>query len=288
MTSAGVTVDEGRVDGSMQGLEAVELELLFEGVYRHYGLDFRQYAPASLRRRLRFRLREEGLKNISQLQALVLHDPQAMSRLLESLSISVSAVFRDPDFYNVLRTRVIPLLRTYPFIRIWSAGCGGGEEVYSLSILLSEAGIYDRCRIYATDFSLSALETAREGVYPLDKMNEYESNYKAAGGENMLANYYTAAYGGALFDPALLKNVTLAQHNLASDASFNEFHLIVCRNVLIYFAKPLQERVHGLFHESLVPLGVLALGSKENLLFSSHEERYQPLDEPVRIYRRRI
>jgi chemotaxis protein methyltransferase CheR len=286
-SASSVSSEASAVDTSAFGLEAIEVELLLEGIYRHYGLDFRQYSPASLRRRLRLRLREEGLPNLSALQALVLHNPQAMSRLLADLSISVSAMFRDPDFYSALRTRVLPLLRTYPFIRIWSAGCGGGEEVYSLAILLTEAGLYERTRIYATDLSSSALDTARAGIYPLDKMKDYAANYKAAGGERELADYYTAAYEGVLFDPALIKNVTFAQHNLASDTSFNEFHLIVCRNVLIYFAKPLQERVHTLFHESLVPLGVLALGSKESLGFSSYEGRYQPLDGPTRIYRRR-
>lgn len=267
-------------------LETLEVELLLEGVHRHYGFDFRQYSPSSLRRRLRYRLREEGLPSLSHLQALVLHDSEAMNRLLADLSINVSAMFRDPSFYLALREQVVPLLRTYPFIRIWSAGCSQGEEIYSLAILLKEEGLYERSRIYATDINRTALDAAQSGVYPLEKADAYAADYLAAGGQRALADYYTAAYNGIRLNRDLIKNVVFAQHNLASDTSFNDFHLIVCRNVLIYFGKPLQERVHGIFYESLIPLGVLALGAKETLSFSSYEECYKPLAEQERIYRR--
>jgi len=267
-------------------LEEIELELLLEGIYRRYGFDFREYAPASLRRRVRRRMHGEHVGSISALQELVLHDPAVMERLLLDLSINVTAMFRDPSFFLSLRENVVPLLRTYPFARIWVAGCSSGEEVYSLAILLDEEGLAERVRIYATDINEAVLEQARLGVFPLDKMREYTQNYIRAGGTQAFSEYYVARSGGAQFSRSLVENVVFAQHNLASDAAFNEFHVIVCRNVMIYFDKSLQEHVHRLFHESLARLGVLALGQKETIRFSPHEESYEVLDAAEKLYRK--
>jgi chemotaxis protein methyltransferase CheR len=267
-------------------LEEIELELLLEGIYRRYGFDFREYAPASLRRRVRRRMHGEHVGSISALQELVLHDPAVMERLLLDLSINVTAMFRDPSFFLSLRENVVPLLRTYPFARIWVAGCSSGEEVYSLAILLDEEGLAERVRIYATDINEAVLEQARLGVFPLDKMREYTQNYIRAGGTQAFSEYYVARYDGAQFSRSLVENVVFAQHNLASDAAFNEFHVIVCRNVMIYFDKSLQEHVHRLFHESLARLGVLALGQKETIRFSPHEESYEVLDAAEKLYRK--
>src|SRR5947209_9508350 len=242
-------------------LEEIELSLLLEGVFRKYGFDFREYAPASLRRRVWRRVHAEGLTTISALQDKLLHDPASMERLLLDLSINVTAMFRDPAFYVAFREKVVPLLRTYPFTRIWVAGCSTGEEVYSLAILLQEEGVYDRTRIYATDINESVLEHARAGVFPLDKMREYTQDYIKGGGTRAFSEYYLAKYDGAQFQRSLIENVVFAQHNLVSDRSFNEFNVILCRNVMIYFDKALQERVHGLFYDSLMTFGVLALGA---------------------------
>src|SRR5438046_5659742 len=241
-------------------VEQLELELLLEAVYRRYGFDFRQYAAASLRRRLRRRQDAEGVQTLSQLQDRLLHEPACMDRLLLDLSINVTSMFRDPSFYLAFRAKVVPALRTYPFTRIWVAGCSTGEEVYSLAILLQEEQVYDRARIYATDINQSVLEQARSGVFPLDKMREYTQNYIKAGGTRPFSEYYLAKYDGAQFQRSLIENVVFAQHNLVSDHSFNEFNVIICRNVMIYFDRTLQEHVHGLFAESLVTCGVLGHG----------------------------
>ena len=267
-------------------LERIEIELLLEGIYRHYGFDFRSYAYASIRRRLWKRIEAEGLPTVSALQARILHDSQMMERLLLDLSINVTAMFRDPGFYRAFREHVIPILRTYPFIRIWHAGCATGEEVYSMAILLQEEGLYDRCRIYATDINEVVLQKAKEGIFPLDRMQEYTENYIAAGGKRAFSDYYLAKYGGALFDDSLRRNVVFSLHNLVTDRSFAEFNVILCRNVLIYFDKSLQARVHGLFYDSLAMFGILALGSKESLRFSPFEDSYDQLNGPEKIYRK--
>jgi chemotaxis protein methyltransferase CheR len=267
-------------------LERVEIELLLEGIFRHYGFDFRSYAYASLRRRVWKRIEAEGLPTVTALQERVLHDPEMMNQLLLDLSINVTAMFRDPSFYTALRTKVIPLLRTYPFIRVWHAGCSTGEEVYSMAILLTEEGLYDRARIYATDINEVVLQRAKSGIFPLNRMQEYTENYIKAGGARSFSEYYTAMYDGALFSPALLKNVVFSQHNLVTDRSFAEFNLLLCRNVLIYFDKPLQERVHGLFYESLATFGVLCLGSKESLKFSTYEDCYEAVSAADKVYRK--
>ena len=281
-TEGGATEKEGR-----EGVEQIELDLLLEAMYRRYGFDFREYASASLRRRVARRMRHEGVETVSALQDLVLRDPEVMERLILDLSINVTAMFRDPTFYAALRERVVPELRTYPFTRIWVAGCSTGEEVYSLAILLEEEGLNDRTRIYATDLNEAVLETARRGVFSLQKMQEYTQNYLRAGGKRAFSDYYVSAYDGAAFDRELARNVVFAHHNLVSDRSFNEFQLIICRNVMIYFDRSLQNRVHELFYESLVRLGVLALGHKESIRFSPYADRYKELDADERIYKKR-
>jgi len=273
-------------EGYSSELEKIEIELLLEAVFRHYGFDFRSYAYASLRRRLWKRIRAERLETVSGLQERVLHDAEAMERLLLDLSVNVTAMFRDPNFYRAFRLQVVPLLRTYPFIRIWHAGCSTGEEVYSMAILLREEGLYDRARIYATDINEVVLQQARSGIFPLEKMQEYTQNYLRAGGTRSFSEYYTAAYGGALFAPSLREHVVFAQHNLVTDRSFSEFNVILCRNVMIYFDRSLQNRVHQLFYESLPTYGVLALGSKESLKFSAFEDRYEALNAREKIYRK--
>jgi chemotaxis protein methyltransferase CheR len=267
-------------------LERLEIELLLEAVFRHYGFDFRSYAYASIRRRLWRRIEAEGLKTVTALQERVLHDPTMMERLLLDLSINVTAMFRDPSFYLAFREKVIPLLRTYPFFRIWHAGCSTGEEVYSMAILLEEEGLYDRARIYATDINEVVVHRARAGIFPLERMQEYTENYIRAGGTRSFSEYYVAKYDGALFSPALQRNVVFSQHNLVTDRSFAEFNVILCRNVLIYFDRTLQMRVHGLFYESLVHLGILCLGSKETLRLSDYEPSYEELSGIDRIYRK--
>jgi chemotaxis protein methyltransferase CheR len=267
-------------------LEQIEIELLLEGIYQHYGFDFRSYAYASIRRRLWKRIEAEGLSTISALQDRVLHDSDLMERLLLDLSINVTAMFRDPGFYRVFRDQVVPTLRTYPFIRIWHAGCATGEEVYSMAILLEEEGLYERSRIYATDINEVVLQKAKSGIFPLDRMQEYTENYIAAGGKRSFSDYYIAKYDGALFHPSLTKNVVFSQHNLVTDRSFSEFNVILCRNVLIYFDKTLQARVLTLFYDSLAMFGVLALGSKESLRFSPYEECYEQINGPEKMYRK--
>jgi chemotaxis protein methyltransferase CheR len=267
-------------------LEALELQLLTEAVFRRYGLDFRNYAVASLRRRIGLALIEEGARTISGLTERLLHDPPAMERLLLRLSINVTAMFRDPGFWKALREMLVPHLRSYPFVRIWHAGCSTGEEVYSMAILLTEEGLYDRCRIYATDMNEVALARARDGIVKLDQMQEYSTNYLRAGGRGSLSDYYSANYGHAIFRAALKRNVVFSQHNLVSDGSFNEFNLILCRNVMIYFDGTLQDRVHKLLFASLRRYGVLGLGRKESLRGTPHEYDYELVDDRERLFRR--
>lgn len=269
-----------------ESLEDIEVSLLLEGLWRHHGIDFRNYARTSLRRRLRNAVQAEGLRNVSELQALVLHDRDALDRLLGHVSVHVTSMFRDPTFFRALREKVVPLLRVHPFVRIWHAGCSTGEEVYSLAILLEEEGLYDRCRIYATDMKASVLEQAKAGVYPLDLMKEYTANYIDAGGRRAFSHWYTANHDNAIVRQSLKRNLVFAQHNLVTDGSFNEFHLVLCRNVMIYFDATLQARVHRLIFQSLRRFGVLALGRREVLDHTVHEEDYEPLDPVERIYRR--
>lgn len=266
--------------------EAIEMRLLLEGIYEKYGYDFRDYAPASLKRRVAKCLNAEHLKTISGLQEKVLHDPGAMGRFLNILSIDVSAFFRDPGFYLALRKKVVPFLRTYPSLRIWHAGCATGEEVYSLAILLKEEGLLEKTRIYATDMNETLINKAREGIFALKEMKDYTRNYQAAGGKKNLSDYYKAKYDHTLFNADLTKKVTFAVHNLATDSSFNEFNVILCRNVMIYFNRKLQDQVHHLIYESLSYYGILCLGTKESLKFTPHEGDYEEVDGKEKIYRK--
>jgi chemotaxis protein methyltransferase CheR len=268
-------------------VERLEIELLVEAIFRHHGHDFRSYAFSSLRRRFRKRLDAENLKTFSQLQDLVLHDASAMERLVRDMSVNVTGMFRDPSFFLALRQKVVPILRTYPFVRIWHAGCATGEEVHALAIMLEEEGLCDRARVYATDMNPEALATAQAGIFPLSRMREYTANYLHAGGTRSFSEYYTANYDAALFDSRLRRNVLLSHHNLATDTSFNEFNLILCRNVLIYFDPKLKARVHALFMSSLASLGILCLGRRESLRFTPVESDYEELDAKERIFRRR-
>ena len=267
--------------------ERLEIELVLEAIQRAYGYDFRGYALASLRRRLWHRVHGEGLATISGLQERILHEPSCMDRLLRDLSINVTEMFRDPSFHRALREHVFPLLRTHPFIRVWNAGCSTGEEIYSLAIALHEAGLLERARIYATDIDESALQRARSGAFALERMQRYTENYLRAGGTESFSQYYSADGDVARFDPMLAGKTVFAQHNLVTDGSFNEFQLIVCRNVLIYFGAELQEKVLGLFGASFMRRGILALGRKESIRHSAQMGEYEPLVEAEKIYRRR-
>ena len=263
-------------------LEDIEMDLLLEGIVRRYGFDFRGYARGALGRGLGKRLRDEEVGTLSCLQERILRDRACFERLLLDLSINVTSMFRDPGFYAAFRDKVVPLLRTYPFVRIWSAGCSTGEEVLSLAILLREEGLYERTRIYATDVNDAVLSTAAAGRVPLKKMSESTGNYLRAGGQEAFSTYYTTDGTSAHFDRSLIDNVVFARHNLVCDGAFNEFNVILCRNVLIYFGRALQDQVHALLHESLGKFGVLGLGLKESL----QSARYRELDAAHRLYRR--
>ncbi|WP_166367266.1 CheR family methyltransferase [Pseudomonas akapageensis] len=264
----------------------IEIRLLIEAVYLKYSYDFRDYAGASIKRRIHHALHQTECVSVSALQERVLHDPTAFMQLLQYLTIPVSEMFRDPEHYLAIRRDVVPLLKTYPSLKVWIAGCSTGEEVYSLAILLREEGLLDRTIIYATDINPGSLERARQGIYTMENVRAYTGNYQRAGGLCSFADYYTAAYGNAIFDSSLRENVTFADHSLATDSVFSETQLISCRNVLIYFNKKLQDRAFGLFHESLCHRGFLVLGSKETLEFSGYAHSFDALARRERIYRK--
>jgi chemotaxis protein methyltransferase CheR len=273
-------------DADGNALEELEIDLLLEAIVRQFGFDFRGYARSSLRRRLRGAVAAEGLATMSGLLERTLHSQGCLERLLLGLSVNVSAMFRDPGFFRTFRQRAVPLLRTYPFIRIWQAGCSMGEEVYSLAILLQEEGLYDRCRIYATDMNEVVLKKARDGIYPLDVMQKYTANYIASGGTAAFSDYYTAGYDHAKLRESLREHVVFSQHNLVSDGVFNEFNVILCRNVMIYFTQELQERVHELFSRSFATFGLLGVGSHESLRFLARAADYEPLEPGAKLFRR--
>lgn len=266
--------------------EDVEVHLLTEGLYRCYGYDFRNYAKASLKRRIYSFLKAEGLPSISALQAQVLRDRACAERLLWGLTVNTTAMFRDPSFYVAFRQQVVPLLRTYPFLRIWHAGCSTGQEVYSMAILLHEEGLYHRCRIYATDANEKVLQTAKNGIYPYKQMQEYTQLYLKAGGQRTFSEYYTASYDNVILRPSLRERIVFGEHNLVTDGSFNEFNVIICRNVLIYFNQTLQNQVHELFYNSLCKFGILGLGRQETIRFTKYETAYEDLVKAERLYRR--
>jgi len=265
----------------------IEVRILMEAIFLKYSYDFRDYTGASQKRRVLHAMTEMGCSTVSQLQSRVLHEPAAFSQLLQYLTIPVTEMFRDPSYFVSLREHVLPVLSTYPSLKIWVAGCSTGEEVFSLAILLKEEGLLERSIIYATDINPQSLEKAKKGVFPLENMRTYTANYQAAGGQHAFSDYYTAAYSAALFDRSLVENVTFADHSLATDSVFAETQFISCRNVMIYFKKKLQERALGLFHDSLCHRGFLGLGSKESIDFSSYGPRFEVLAKRDRVFRKR-
>jgi chemotaxis protein methyltransferase CheR len=267
--------------------ERIELRLLLEAVHLKYGYDFRNYSMAHLKRRIEYRLSLSGLTSISMLLHAVLHDEAMFRIFLQDLSINVSEMFRDPPFYKALRNEILPMLGTYPSFKIWHAGCSAGQEAYSMAILLHEAGMRDRGRIYATDYNRAILEQAREAVFPLAQLKEYTAKYQQAGGENSFADYYTATNERAILRPFLKERIFFSEHNLVTDGVFGEMQVVVCRNVLIYFNRELQDRVVGLFVDSLCPGGFLCLGSKESLKFSRHADKFETVREKEKIFRKR-
>lgn len=268
-------------------VEALEIDLLLEAIQRRYGYDFRHYARASLKRRILHRLSSAGLARPSDLIGPILQDEKSFNDFLEDVPVTVTEMFRDPEFFRAIRQRVVPVLRTYPFFNVWHAGCATGEEVYSMAIVLEEEGLYERARIYATDFDARALAHAREGIYPLRDVRDYTRNYQAAGGRRAFSDYYQAGYGAVKFDSRLARHLTFAQHNLVTDGVFAEIHVVICRNVFIYFDRTLQARVANLFHESLCPGGFLGLGSKESLRFTPAAQLFERVCERETMFRKR-
>ena len=271
---------------NQNGVEALETQLLLEAVFCRYGFDFRDYAQASIVRRVQSLVDAEGLENVSELQGKLLREPACMERFLLGITVNVTTMFRDPGFYLALRNKVAPLLRAYPFIRIWHVGCSTGEEVYSMAILLHEEGLYPQSRIYATDINAEVVARAKSGIFPLGAVQEYTRNYLNAGGKGEFSEYYTAMYGQVIFDRLLAKNIVFAQHNLATDGSFNEFQLVLCRNVMIYFNGALTERVHRLIYDSLGASGFLGLGDRESVRFTPYGDRYEEIGDGQKLYRK--
>lgn len=267
-------------------VDDIELDLLLEGIYRLFGYDFRQYARSTIKRRLSEITKGCGLDNFSELQSKTLRDSALLKSVVSALSVQASSFFRDPGFYTALRRKAVPILRTYPSVRVWHAGCAAGQEVYSTAILLEEEGLLGRCHLYATDINPDGLNTGSRGSYPAAGIKSSEHHYSQAGGQRNLTDYFEMSGRDAHVRPELKKRITFFEHNLATDHSLNEFHLILCRNVLIYFAKPLQDRVHRLLYDSLVRLGVIGLGANETLHLTPKEKHYRPLDDSARLYRR--
>lgn len=266
----------------------LELDLLLEAIFIKFGYDFRDYNKAHVKRRILNRKQSLGLRSLSELQHKALHERGFVDVLLRDLSINVTEMYRDPSFYITMRQEVLPILKTYPYIKIWHAGCATGEEVYSFAIMLKEEGLYHRSQIYATDFNPIVLETARKGIYPISKIKEFTANYQQAGGSHSFSEYYLAKYDSAILNQNLKENIVFAEHNLVTDSVFAEVHLIVCRNVLIYFNKNLQNRVLQIFSESLIKGGFLGLGSKENLMFTDVSPQFETIDVKNKIYKKKV
>lgn len=264
--------------------EALELRLLLEAIYGKYGYDFRQYSQAFVKRRVLHYLESTEHAHISELIPLILYNEDAFQSLFFNMSVTVTEMFRDPWLYNELRTHVVPFLQTYPYLNIWYAGCATGEEVFSLAIFLKEEGLYKKTHIYATDFNDKALTQAKSRIYPLEPMKLYSQNYQKAGGNASLSDYYLAQYDSVIFNHDLLDNVTFANHNLTTDSAFGNMHLIICRNVMIYFNSTLQSKVFQMFHDSLIHQGFLCLGSKETLQFSKVNNAFDKISDAGRIY----
>jgi len=268
-------------------MNQLETELLLEAVFQRYGYDFRHYASASLTRRISIQLRRQKIKHISELIPVLLHNKEAFDLFLQDMSITVTDMFRNPPFFKELRNLIVPKLKTWPYVKIWCAGCATGEEVYSLAILLKEENFYDRCQIYATDYNKRSLSIAKDGIYSLSKIKNYTANYNKSGAKASFSDYYHAKYDGGKINEELKKNIVFSHHNLVSDSAFGEMNLILCRNVLIYFNQTLQNRVLDLYEKSLCPGGFLCLGAKESLNFSSVEKKFEPVDKKKNIYRKK-
>lgn len=269
-------------------IESLELDLLLETLFRCWGYDFRSYARASIERRVRDFVSRMGLEHISSLIPLCIHDEELFSSLAQHFSIAVTEMFRDPFVYKVLREKVLPMLRTFPLIKIWHAGCATGEEVYSMAILIREHELSNRTMIFGTDFSDSALATAENGIYPVSRMKEFTNNYQEAGGVESFSRYYHASYDSASIDQSIRQRITFANHNLTVDNVFGEMHLVFCRNVLIYFNRDLQNRALRLFTDSLVRGGFLCLGTNEDLRFSEVADCYEVIDQKAKIYKKKV
>jgi chemotaxis protein methyltransferase CheR len=272
--------------GVPEKVEDIEIRLLLEALYPRYHYDFRNYAMASVKRRLRQAREQLGFETLSALQENLLHDPGLLPRLLGYLTVQVSEMFRDPTYFREIREKVVPHLRTYPSLKVWIAGCSSGEELYSFVILFREEGLEQRTLFYATDINQEALVQAETGIFSLDRIRLFTENHRKSGGKSSLSDYYSAAYGGASFDKTLRQNVLFSDHSLVTDAVFAEMHLISCRNVLIYFDRVLQDRALGLFRESLARKGFLGLGAKESLRFSSHADAFGDFVREEKIYQR--
>lgn len=267
--------------------EQLEIQLLLEAIYIKYGYDFREYSLAHTKRRLEYRRAIEGMKNYSEMQHKVIHEESFFEQLLLDLSINVTEMFRDPWFYQKIREVVFPHLRTYPFIKVWHAGCSAGQEVYSMGIILEEESMKERAQVYATDFNESILDQAKKGIYPMDLVRQYTANYQASNGSASFSDYYTADYDHVIMKNSLKEKVLFTPHNLATDGVFGEMHIIFCRNVLIYFNRELQNRVFNLFYDSLIPGGFLCLGSKESLRFADIADKFELVSEREKIYRKK-
>ena len=268
-------------------VEDIEIQLLLEGLYLKYHYDFRHYAQASVKRRLKQAREQMGFRSFSALQESLLHDPGVLAHMLGYLTVQVSEMFRDPSYFRAIREKVVPHLRTYPSLRVWIAGCSSGEELYSFVILFREEGLEQRTLFYATDINQDALGRAEAGIYDLDRLQLFTENHRKSGGKSSLSDYYSAAYGKAAFDKSLRKQVVFSDHSLVTDAVFAEMHLVSCRNVLIYFDRALQDRALGLFKDSLARKGFLGLGSKESMRFSDHAGWFTDWAREEKIYQKR-
>lgn len=268
-------------------LEDIEIRLMLEAIYSMYGYDFRSYSKASIRRRILHRLNACSAKTIMEMTDRLLRDRQFFVELLNDLTINVTEMYRDPLFYRKFREEVVPILKTFPFIKVWHAGCSTGEEIYSMAVLLEEEGLYERAMIYATDIDKNVLASAKKGIYSISAIKQYSDNYHQAGGRSSLSNYYTCKYESVIMNQSLKRNIVFADHDLVTDQVFGEMNVIVCRNVLIYFDAELQERVFKLFGDSLDLGGFLCIGTKESLKFSSPDHGFEPVDAAMKIYQRK-
>ena len=274
-----------RVDTGTE-LERIEIGLLLEGIRLTYGYDFREYSLTALRRSILAAMSREATPTISAFQDRVLHDASCMQRFLDAVGVNVTGMFRDPDLMRCIREEVVPLFRTYPSVRLWVAGCASGEEVYALAILLEQEGLLKRSTIYATDMNEDMLAVARTGSYPLDRLRKYDESYQQSGGQGSLSDFYTAVGRSGRFRRDLQRKVTWARHNLVTDTSFNDFHLILCANVLIYFLPALQSRAHRLFYDSLIRSGFLAIGKRESLSYCPDRDHYEQVRDGLNLFRK--